>query len=71
MSHTVKLNYEETGTGAPVVLLHGYPFNHTIWRGQVAALAALLDELEIARGVGLVLTTTSRGDEHALIEYQV
>lgn len=34
----INMNYEETGAGAPVVLLHGFPFNHSMWRGQVEAL---------------------------------
>ncbi|MCL4237296.1 MAG: alpha/beta fold hydrolase [Anaerolineae bacterium] len=41
MSHTlptVQLAYEERGQGLPVVLLHGYPLDHTLWRAQIAAL---------------------------------
>jgi pimeloyl-ACP methyl ester carboxylesterase len=37
-NETVKLAYSEAGAGAAVVLLHGYPFNRSMWRGQVAAL---------------------------------
>ncbi|MEB2288303.1 MAG: alpha/beta fold hydrolase [Anaerolineae bacterium] len=32
------LHYEERGQGLPVVLLHGYPLDHTLWRAQIAAL---------------------------------
>ena len=28
----VELFYTEQGQGTPVVLLHGFPFNHTIWQ---------------------------------------
>ena len=31
-SETVPLYYEEVGQGLPIVLLHGYPLNHTIWK---------------------------------------
>lgn len=32
--------YDDAGTGTPVVvLLHGYPFNRSLWREQVADLA--------------------------------
>ncbi|HEY0082499.1 MAG TPA: alpha/beta fold hydrolase, partial [Pyrinomonadaceae bacterium] len=36
----IELAYEESGAGSPVVLLHGFPFNRTLWREQVAALSA-------------------------------
>src|SRR4051794_23416961 len=29
------LSHEEKGTGIPLVLVHGFPFDHTIWRQQV------------------------------------
>ena len=31
--------YDEAGSGPPVVLLHGYPFNRSMWREQVEALS--------------------------------
>ncbi|HJR07575.1 MAG TPA: alpha/beta fold hydrolase [Pyrinomonadaceae bacterium] len=34
----IKLAYDVTGDGLPVVLLHGFPFNRTLWREQVEAL---------------------------------
>ncbi len=34
----IELYYEETGRGTPVVLLHGFPFNHHLWDAQRAAL---------------------------------
>ncbi|HYP00019.1 MAG TPA: alpha/beta fold hydrolase [Pyrinomonadaceae bacterium] len=34
----IELAYEVSGDGAPVVLLHGFPFNRTLWREQVEAL---------------------------------
>jgi 3-oxoadipate enol-lactonase len=33
------LYYEEAGQGLPVVLLHGFPFDHRIWQAQQAALS--------------------------------
>jgi len=34
-----KLHFEERGKGLPVVLLHGFPFSHHIWRAQIDALS--------------------------------
>jgi pimeloyl-ACP methyl ester carboxylesterase len=34
----MRLVYEEHGAGPPVVLLHGYPLNRSMWQPQVAAL---------------------------------
>jgi 3-oxoadipate enol-lactonase len=32
--------YEDTGSGPAVVLLHGFPFNRSMWREQTEALSA-------------------------------
>lgn len=32
--------YDEVGSGPPLVLLHGYPFNRSMWREQAEALGA-------------------------------
>ena len=34
----VEIAYDDVGTGPVVVLLHGYPFNRSLWREQVAVL---------------------------------
>ena len=34
----IDLAYTDTGIGRPVVLIHGYPFNRTLWDEQVNAL---------------------------------
>src|SRR5574340_45800 len=34
----VKLFYEDIGQGTPVVMVHGYPFDHTIWAPVVEPL---------------------------------
>jgi len=34
----IQLAYTDTGLGQPVVLLHGYPFNRSLWTEQVSAL---------------------------------
>ncbi len=34
----ITLHYEDHGQGLPVVLLHGFPLNHEIWRPQIEAL---------------------------------
>lgn len=35
----VEIAYDESGTGGAVVLLHGYPFNRTLWSDQVGVLS--------------------------------
>ena len=35
----IELAYEASGAGSPLVLLHGFPFNRTLWREQVETLA--------------------------------
>ncbi len=34
----LELAYEDAGTGPPLVLVHGYPFNRSLWASQVEAL---------------------------------
>lgn len=34
----VVLAFEDVGNGEPIVLLHGYPFNRSLWREQVEVL---------------------------------
>jgi 3-oxoadipate enol-lactonase len=34
----IQLAYDSTGSGAPIIFVHGYPFNRTLWSEQVAAL---------------------------------
>ena len=34
----IEMTFDVEGSGTPVVLLHGYPFNRTMWREQVEAL---------------------------------
>ncbi|MGB9178545.1 MAG: alpha/beta hydrolase [Pyrinomonadaceae bacterium] len=36
----IETAFQEAGTGAPVVLLHGYPFNSSMWIEQVESLRA-------------------------------
>lgn len=35
----IQMAYTDTGVGRPIVLIHGYPFNRTLWNEQVAALS--------------------------------
>ena len=39
-AHGVLLHYTEQGSGNPVVLLHGFPLDSTMWAAQAPALAA-------------------------------
>jgi 3-oxoadipate enol-lactonase len=36
--HPVELYYEEHGSGLPVIFLHGFPFDHTIWEPVIPLL---------------------------------
>ncbi|HEV8430831.1 MAG TPA: alpha/beta fold hydrolase [Pyrinomonadaceae bacterium] len=36
----IKMAYTDTGAGRPVVLIHGYPFNRSLWNEQIAALSS-------------------------------
>ncbi len=38
--HPVNIFYEDWGQGRPVVLIHGWPLDHTMWEHQMVALAA-------------------------------
>ena len=35
----VRLNFWDEGQGAPLLLVHGFPLNHAMWREQLPALA--------------------------------
>lgn len=35
----VRLHVEQRGSGRPLLLVHGFPLDHTMWRGQLDALA--------------------------------
>jgi len=36
----IQLAYDDVGSGFPVVLIHGYPFNRSLWKEQVEALSS-------------------------------
>ena len=36
--HPVELSFEKIGEGIPIILLHGYPLNRTIWKGVIPFL---------------------------------
>lgn len=35
----IQMAYTDAGAGRPIVLIHGYPFNRSLWNEQVAALS--------------------------------
>ncbi len=41
MANSIQLHYSDTGVGLPVVLLHGFPFNSSIWHEQIRSLTGL------------------------------
>lgn len=38
--HGITIGYDDTGTGEPLVLVHGHPFNRTMWRPQAERFGA-------------------------------
>ena len=36
--NNIEIAYDDTGSGPAVVLIHGYPFNRSMWTDQTAAL---------------------------------
>lgn len=63
----IEMAYEDVGRGSPVVLLHGYPFNRSMWREQAEALGqkyrVIAPDL---RGLGE--TTATSTEEPATME---
>ena len=60
--------YREAGQGPPVLLVHGFPVDHSMWRGQIEAVAA--DHRVIApdlRGFGAtpLAATEAEADQRA------
>src|SRR5678816_129929 len=35
----IQIAYDDKGSGSPVVLIHGFPFNRSLWNEQIAALS--------------------------------
>ncbi len=65
----VELAYKVTGKGAPIVLIHGHPFDHTMWAPQIAAFSSFYEVITPdLRGYGkskLPLTGTSTFEDYA------
>ena len=38
LGNSIKLFYEDLGTGKPVIFIHGWPLNHAMWEYQLAEL---------------------------------
>ncbi len=38
-ANNINLFYTATGTGEPILLVHGHPFDHTMWNPQIVALS--------------------------------
>ena len=60
--------YDECGEGYPIILLHGFPFNRSMWRGQIDFLSArgyrvVAPDL---RGLGQNVAQTSASENHRM-----
>lgn len=62
----IRMAYDDVGAGLPVLLLHGYPFNRSMWRDQVEFLSrsyrVITPDL---RGLG---ETSSASEEASMYE---
>jgi len=38
-THGVRLHYVQAGQGVPLLMVHGYPFDHTLWQPQLDGLS--------------------------------
>src|SRR2546426_8135134 len=70
----VRLAYEETGTGLPVILIHGFPFSRQMWRPQAALARTVRLITPDLRGFGESEGTPSSLDDladdlQALVEH--
>src|SRR3989449_6688770 len=70
----VRLAYEETGTGLPVILIHGFPFSRQMWRPQAPLARTVRLIPPDLRGFGESEGTPSSLDEladdlQALVEH--
>ena len=65
----LEMTFDERGGGPPVVLLHGFPFNHTMWRAQAEALGeghrVITPDLRGHGGTGLGEGASSSMEEMA------
>jgi len=63
----LEVTFDERGGGSPVVLIHGFPFNHTMWRGQAEALGenyrVITPDLRGHGGTGLGVGATASSME--------
>ena len=64
----VRLHYVEAGEGPLVVLLHGFPQSHHMWRFQIPALAEAGYRVVAPDMRGYNLSEKPRGPEHYRIE---
>lgn len=56
----IEMAYDEAGSGPPVLFLHGFPFNRSMWRELAAALTA--DHRVVTpdlRGLGETMSTSA------------
>jgi pimeloyl-ACP methyl ester carboxylesterase len=54
----IQLAYTDAGLGQPVVLLHGYPFNRSLWNEQASALGNSYRVITpVLRGLGESVST--------------
>jgi pimeloyl-ACP methyl ester carboxylesterase len=64
----VELDVEVRGEGLPVLFVHGFPFDHTVWRHQIATLGRCKRIAPDLRGVGSS-GTPSAADGYSMARY--
>jgi len=55
----IRLHYVQAGNGIPLLLIHGYPFDLTLWQPQVDRLA----DANAARVIALDLRGFGHSDD--------
>ncbi|QDU28193.1 Arylesterase [Anatilimnocola aggregata] len=56
----LQMNVVDQGSGRPLLLVHGFPLDHTMWQGQIAALASEFRVISPdLRGFGQSIAATS------------
>lgn len=72
----IRIAYDDAGSGSALILLHGFPFDRTIWRAQFEPLARLTRVIAVDLrgsgesdcGTGPALMETLAGDVFGLLD---
>ena len=64
----VSIEYDDIGNGVPLLLIHGFPLDRTLWRTQIAGLSQIYRVIAPdLRGFGQSSETDGAGGDHGSI----